>query len=147
METSGRSSTTNSNAQASSDKSDKAVNAFLVQVPEYPNHSNATPGDLVQTWRDNTAFQASKLSEIYMGTWMAISGSVYNVKNAFAPGEMRVTVDSLPGVTMVICTFPKGWEQHCAVLRKGDRVNILGKGSEIDSHTVPLEECEFVKAD
>jgi len=106
--------------------------------------TNATPGQLAEIWEHNTAVQARKLSECYMGTWMAMSGSVFDVKRGMAANEMRVTLGSVPGVMIVICIFQKEWDQRCSVLRKGDTVSILGKVSDFDSQVVSLEDCEFI---
>jgi hypothetical protein len=104
--------------------------------------TNAAPGELAAIWKHNTAVQAKKLSECYIGTWMTVSGTVYNVKKA-AYG-MRVTLDSVQGVSIVPCTFPEELEQRCSVLRKGDVVNVLGKVSDFDEAILSLEDCEFI---
>jgi hypothetical protein len=57
---------------------------------------------------------------------------------------MRVTVNSVQGVSIVPCTFQKEWEQRCSVLRKGDAVNVLGKVRDFDEAILSLEDCEFI---
>jgi hypothetical protein len=104
--------------------------------------TNATPAELANIWEQHTAVQAKKLSECYLGTWMEISGSVFNVRED--ANDVAVSVDNVPGVLLVRCEFPKELEQRCSVLRKGDAVNVLGKVSDFDARIVTLKECEFI---
>lgn len=111
--------------------------------------TNATPAELHKIWEQNTSVQAKKLSEIYIGTWMTISGSVSNVRtsSAFdakfkARNVMRVTVNESRS-SFFVCEFEQQWAQRCSVLRKGDPVSVLGRVSDFDSTTITLEECEF----
>lgn len=106
--------------------------------------TNATPGELAQIWQNHTAVQAKKLSECYIGTWMEISGPVYDVRNAMITNEIRLTIEGVEGVMLIHCTFQEQWEQRCLVLRKGDAVRVLGQVSDFNQVSVSLEECEFV---
>jgi hypothetical protein len=106
--------------------------------------TNATPGELTDIYRRHTALQAKKLSECYLGTWLKISGSVFDVERGRS-GEMTVYLTSVPGVVSIVtCEFQKEWEQRCSVLRKDQKVSVLGKVSRIDATVMSLATCEFI---
>jgi putative nucleic acid binding protein len=103
--------------------------------------TNATLSQLTEIWKHNTAVQAKKLSEVYIGTWITVSGSVYDVKQY--RNEFHVQVAG-SGVSIVSCAFALEWDQRCSGLRKGDSISVLGKVSDFDQALIWLGECEFI---
>jgi hypothetical protein len=106
--------------------------------------TNATPAELAEIWKHNTGLQAKKLSELYIGTWMSVSGVVFDVRKPNpTEGLMCVTLHSVPGVTIVPCRFNEEWDHRCSVLRKNETVTIIGKVEDFDSEVFSLKECEL----
>jgi hypothetical protein len=108
--------------------------------------TNATPDELSKLWKGNTAVQAGKLSEIYIGTWMTISGSVFDVRRALGGDQMLISVKT-GSFMLAQCYFHEDWEHRCSVHRKDDSVVISGKVTGFDEHTLSLEDCELVSTE
>ena len=105
--------------------------------------ANASPAQLCRLYKDHTTFDANKLAESYINTWLTISGAVYNARIS-RDGEPTLTVDGIEGVVLIHCDFGKDSQQQVAVCKRGSPVNIAGKIKEIDGTIIRLGECEFV---
>jgi hypothetical protein len=78
--------------------------------------ANATAEELAAIYSNHTTLQAEKLSECYMGTWLLVSGSVFNVDSR--KDGMSVTLHKVKGVALVFCSFKENGDSGAQFLRK-----------------------------
>jgi hypothetical protein len=105
--------------------------------------ANASPAQLSALYQNHTTFDADKLAEAYIDTWVSISGTVYNVR-VESTGEAALSVDGVEGVLLIYCVFAKEAKKQVSVYKKGVPVNIIGRINKIDRSSVSLVECEFL---
>lgn len=103
-----------------------------------------TPKYLYDFFEHNTSVQATKLTDAYLGKWMRITGDLSQV-SVF--GEIRrfaqVTFKDMRSPT-VFLIFDEKWIDRLSILKRGDRLTIIGKLDRIDAATIQLNHCEIV---
>jgi hypothetical protein len=104
--------------------------------------ANKSPAGLTAFYRDHTSFDADKLAEPYIDTWLSISGRVYNAN--IENGIPTLLVDGVEGVSLVQCRFGKEHQKQISIRKKADVVNTSGKITRILGNGISLNECEFV---
>ena len=114
-----------------------------------------TPKYLIGIFRDHTDIQGAKLTAGYLGKWMKVSGSLGNVIST-TPNLAQLTFEraqlSRAGPTWFDSTgfymiFKKPWIDRLAIVKRGDKLTVIGQIERIDSVSVQLENCELVGSD
>ena len=105
--------------------------------------AKATPQELCKIFQTNTSAQADKLAEAYLGTWLMVSGKIFDVIPDASKKYLNITMHLGNPYPLVLTYFDKELQQ-VAVLQRGHQVSILGRISGIDSTLVTLKECELV---
>jgi hypothetical protein len=105
--------------------------------------TNLSPAQLCRLYKEHTTYDANKLAESYISTWLSISGGIYNV-DIHNNGESRVCVEGVDGPSLVICSFGKQWQKQASIYKKGNSVKVNGKIGRIEASVISLHECEFV---
>ena len=104
--------------------------------------ANISPREFSRLYQDHTSFEADKLVEPYIDTWLSISGTVYNVRIS-ADGTSNLTVDGIDGISLVYCSFGTAFYKQVTICKRGTPVNIRGKIKVVDRTGIQLDECEF----
>jgi len=102
--------------------------------------TDVTPKFLCSLVEGQTSMLAQKIVEVYIGKWMMVSGTVFNTHERTL--SVGVTLDSDDG-KLVYLTFENTWLEQISVLRKGNRISVVGKISEIEHPGVSMESCEI----
>ena len=106
-----------------------------------------TPRELVQVYNDRTSDQGEKVAAAYIGKWMEVSGTIFDVRffpNGLFRKRAGVTLRSTDNPT-VYPTFVEKWSEPLSVLRPGERIRAVGQIRRIDAYSVWLEECELIE--
>ena len=117
------------------------------RLPDGRTLVDVTPGYLASLYGEHTEIQADRLLEAFVGKWMRVSGSVEDV---FALGENRASVTfpyEGPSDPSVVMRF-RGKaiiDNELRVLKKGDRIAVIGQIESAGPYLVTLENCELEK--
>jgi hypothetical protein len=89
--------------------------------------------------------QAKKLLEAFIGKWMCVEGPVGDV---YANGESNATVYFYPptyGRTQILMYFydKATIDDRLSVLKKGDRVTVIGQIDWASPRSLELDNCEL----
>jgi tRNA_anti-like len=101
------------------------------------------PGYLTSFFKDHTQLQAEKLVAVYIGKWIKVSGSLQDV---FTSGKMVVVrVEGVPRLAYVMSGFlAEDWLDHVSVLRRGDRISLVGQITQVSSVSIYLENSQLI---
>ena len=111
-----------------------------------------TPEYLIGTFRERTSIQGAKLTADYLGKWMKVSGSLGDVIST-TPNLAQLTFEraGVPRTwfdyTGFYMMFKKPWIDRLAIVKRGDKLTVIGQIERIDSVSVQLENCELVGSD
>jgi hypothetical protein len=103
-----------------------------------------TPKYLIEQFSKHTAMRAEEIIAPYIGNWMQVSGTVYNV--AKLSGEnfyVQLHVDPEKDSILLGLTFGSIWKDKLVLLRKGDSISVRGKFAEANPISLSLKECEL----
>jgi len=108
---------------------------------------DVTPQYLTGFFKEHTDIQAKKLLEAFVGKWIRVSGPVGDV---YRNDENHATVYFYPptyGRTQVLMYFNDKTiiENQLSVLRKGDRITVIGQIDWASSGALELDNCELEK--
>jgi hypothetical protein len=108
---------------------------------------DVNPQYLTDFFREHTDIQAKKLLEAFIGKWMRVSGPVGDV---YANDENNATVYFNPptyGRTRVLMYFndKATIDDRLRVLKKGDRVTVIGQIDWAWPQQLELDNCELEK--
>jgi hypothetical protein len=108
--------------------------------------SSITPEYLVGLFEGHTSIQARKFIEPFIGKWMRLSGELEEVSGsrpnfAILQFSGRGLRGGGAGVFMFFQT--EEWVSRLAILRRGDRLTVVGKIENVISIRVELESCEL----
>jgi hypothetical protein len=122
-------------------------------MPIYPGRkfTNMTPSGMLKVRRDNTAIQAAKILEPYIGQWLRIRGPVDDVSPWITwtvGGESRVTFSNMRFMhdnkyVIMIFNNEEVVENRLAAIPRGTCMTVIGKISEISALAVTIVECEI----
>ena len=107
---------------------------FVQETPEY----------FFELVKDHTAVQRQKITEIYIGKWLKVSGSVRNVQAVSYPQRMVVTI-SIEGIRGISLWFNARWSDRIGLLRIGQNISAIGQISEIGGIDIDLQNCELTE--
>jgi hypothetical protein len=108
---------------------------------------DVTPQYLTDFFREHTDIQAKKLLEAFIGKWMRLSGPVGDV---YANDESNATVYFYPSTyrrTQILMYFNDKpiIEDRLRVLKKGDRITVIGQIDWASPRSLELDNCELEK--
>jgi hypothetical protein len=92
--------------------------------------------------KGQTHFQRKKITEIYMGKWLKVSGPVSNVQ-ALSSGRSVVSV-GLDDVRQLSLWFDTKWSERVGLLMMGQNVSAIGKINNISGIEIEMEDCELL---
>ncbi|UZK64947.1 hypothetical protein [Sphingomonas sp. M1-B02] len=102
--------------------------------------SNMTPQDLMDMCANKTDAHAERIVAPYIGKWYRYSGLVHNVIVFGRYVQVRFEV---PDLRVIKANIP-GNLDLADVLHKGDKLEVAGRISEIDSVTFALADAEVI---
>ena len=114
-----------------------------------------TPEYLISIFREHTGLQGAKLTADYLGKWMKVRGSLGNVISTtpnlaqltFERAEVPLTKRTWFDYTSFYMMFKKPWIDRLAIVKRGDKLTVIGQIERIDGVSVQLENCELVGSD
>ena len=110
-----------------------------------------TPERLLSFFQENTAIQATALTNDYIGQWLPVTNTVRNV-GAFTGRSAQVTFEKnyvSPRTWFddadIYCYFRKKPQiDRLKILKQGDKITVIGQIREIFPLTLSLDNCELV---
>jgi hypothetical protein len=109
-----------------------------------------TPERLLSFYQDNTAIQAAERTKHYIGQWMTITGTLRNVSAPPGRSFAQVTFEKnyTPPLTWfdytdTYCLFREPHIDRLKILKRGDKISVIGRISTIDPVSLNLDNCEF----
>ncbi len=116
------------------------------QIPVKPERvfvpASVTPTNLVKQREGLTSLQAEKLFAFYVGKWMKVSGTVYEVKKGY-PG-IYVFIHGADQGPIMALDFDKNWTARVSMIGKGHTIQAVGQVESVDDSSVSLDHCELV---
>jgi len=116
---------------------------------------STTPEYLISIFQEHTDIQGAQLTAAYLGKWMKVSGSLGNVISS-APTRAQLTFER-PEVPLaerassyyidLFMMFREPWIDRLAILKRGDRLTVIGQIQRVDRVSIQLENCELVGTD
>lgn len=100
------------------------------------------PAVLLGLLSDHTDVQGQRLITPYVGKWLRVAGSVWDVREM--SGKTYVQIHVGPEKTLVGLLFEPEWGDRLGVLRKNDAISAIGKVESVSTSAVTLHECELV---
>jgi hypothetical protein len=101
------------------------------------------PKYLTDFYKNNTALQADRLVRVFLGKWMKASGKVHDVSvSQFSGGTATVTFEYSDPFVMHF--LPKDWLDRLSILRRGDKITVLGQITDVTRTIVVLNNCEVI---
>lgn len=129
-----------------------------VKVPE--QHERIVVGDnitaeyLMNMFREpgRTTFQGSALLEPYLGKWMKVSGVMRDVSKSEAGYFAQMTFERDPSLdrtnwlyhTALYMLFRESWIPRVLILKRGQKVTVIGQIDRVTSYDMQLGNCELV---
>jgi hypothetical protein len=107
--------------------------------------ANVSPEYVVNLFEEHTDTQAEKLLENYIGKWIRIEGNVLNVSDGeYLPQVLVIT--NIPGhFSNIALTFTDETQMQLAkMLRKTEKISVVGRLDKANQITISLKDCEFV---
>ena len=106
--------------------------------------SDRSPQKLVALTEGLTSGQAEAVTEPYIGTWLGVHGTVFDV--AEQKDEMLVLLSGGDGPGLFLY-FDKSWWDRIKLLRVKEPISVIGRIEFIDRNMIHLENCEFPETD
>ena len=108
---------------------------------------DVTPQYLAGLFESYTSIQANSLAKPFIGKWMKVSGTLRNVGSFTSFSQ--VTFESKLGDAVVFMLFRDEdyVANRLAVLKKGDRITVLGQIDRVEPSAVQLDDCELIDAE
>lgn len=102
-----------------------------------------SPAYLSGFYEQYTSIQADKLAQAYIGQWIKVSRSVWNI-NAISNQQLFVVTsameDNQPFMTMV---FDGSWGERLHLIKRNDKITVVGQIKDVSRTTVELDNCEL----
>jgi hypothetical protein len=106
--------------------------------------SDITPEFLAGLSKDQMGIHARRLTSIYEGKWMKVSGAVDDVSK-LARNDYFVTLSNENPHIFFIFSGAH-WEERLSILKKGTQLTVIGKLRAISRENLQFEECEIVSS-
>jgi tRNA_anti-like len=109
--------------------------------------SNVTPERLLSFFEDNIAINATELTKRYIGQWMPVTGALRNVT---AYGQVSFEKNATPltwfDYADILCYFRESKIDDLKILKRGDKITVIGQISRIGKLDLELYNCELVES-
>jgi hypothetical protein len=116
--------------------------------PKKPNVIDVTPEYLAGLFKGLTSIQGQKLADTYLGKWMKVSGPLGDVGEFDVAGTQVVFNHGTYEVIVYMWFHDEDYvNDRLSILKKGDRITVLGEIDRIRSVDVQLKHCQLVDAD
>ena len=112
-----------------------------------------TPKRLFSFYQDNTAIQAAELTKGYIGRWMKVTGGLGDV-GAWTGDMLSVSFElsNVPVFERTPLDYTKihmhfrdaQKSDRLKILKRGDRITVIGQLMEVNAYTLHLDNCELV---
>jgi len=107
--------------------------------------------DLVNMLEGFTKIQSKEIASKYLGNSIRVSGAVYEIDDRRVLSRFftfktvySVCISSSIDNRLVFLSFSEKWENRINILRKGDKISVIGKISDISSNGVSLRDCRII---
>lgn len=104
-----------------------------------------TPEYLIGMHVGHMHAEALRLIEPYLNKWIRLSVSVSDIRGG--PGSAFSIVSSEIGgnsLQLLLMFFSGAWYDRLSVLKKEDRITVLGRIDDVEPYRVSLKECELI---
>jgi hypothetical protein len=101
---------------------------------------DVSPIYLTDLYRGRTSIQADSLAAVYKGKWIAVTGKVNDISDAFGGVTIFIVCDDS---RMVTAGFPVDKKDKISHMAHGAIISLHGKILDINSYVVKLEECDL----
>ena len=106
--------------------------------------SNRSPEELVALIKGLTSVEAEAATELHIGTWLRVHGTVFDVEKLEDRAQVLLSRGDGSGVFL---HFDKSWWNRVKLLRVKEKISVIGKIRFIDRNMIHLENCELPKTD
>lgn len=108
-----------------------------------------TPSSLMALCDGKTAMQAEALTNVYVGKWIEISGSLTNIsdhgESLYVSVNVATVFSGMRTTATVWLTF-KGDRDFLEMLQKGAQLVAIGKIRRIRNVSMDFDDCELIPA-
>ncbi|SRR6266851_4049921 len=105
---------------------------------------DAEPSYLMGLYQGTTKIRADRLAAIYVGKWLRVSGSVYNVGSSLGVQIVVVLQEEGQEEPRLFLVFNESWAERLELLHPKQEIKALGKIERISSTTIDFRECELI---
>jgi hypothetical protein len=103
---------------------------------------NVTPDYLIDLFKDRTVSEGHRLTGVYLGKWMRLSGSLDTIEGPDEYGDISIHF-STPEHNIISMVFSKDWVSQFAVLRPGQKISVVCRVKDVSPVFLRLEKCEL----
>jgi hypothetical protein len=96
---------------------------------------------LTDLYRGRTSIQADALATVYKGKWIAVTGKVNDISDAFGDG-LTLFISSEDN-RMITARFSEDKKDKISHMAHGAIVSLHGKIHDINSFAIKLQECDL----
>jgi hypothetical protein len=115
------------------------------EAPESPEErvfSDLPIETLLRPFKEHTSVQANAMVGIYLGTWLKVTGSLYNVE--VDTHVVRVVIDAnARSIRLLFLYFSVEWAQKLSVLQRGSVISAIGKIDRLEEGSLSMKHCEL----
>jgi hypothetical protein len=108
---------------------------------------NITPSYLVNIFKDNIDIEATTQTKKFIGKWMKVDGAVHDIYTVGSDTVSLVLEPAYDGDIsrqfLVYLFFHEPWIEKIVILRRGDKVSVIGKIDTISAIRLKLENGEL----
>lgn len=120
----------------------------VVQPEPSRTITTVTPEALTKLYLDNTSVQADRLASLYLGKWIDVRESVWNVHTLFEGDTVVITKHRVKGVKSYTISLGLGfelkWQDTLLPMRRGDAIHALCRIAKVETAGIDLDDCELV---
>jgi hypothetical protein len=104
---------------------------------------DSTPEYLLSLGNGRTTIERNRITGVYLGKWLNVSGAVKNVNAAAGHGAIvRISIDNTKEIALL---FNAQWYDRVTILRIGQNIAAIGQIKEIYLTEVELANCELME--
>jgi hypothetical protein len=92
---------------------------------------------LVSFFKQQTTVQATNATKDYIGKWIKVTGSVYDVLSTTSDFA-QITFERQQSSLLLHMHFSGSWRDRAIILRRGDNITVISQISEITSFALSL---------
>jgi hypothetical protein len=108
---------------------------------------NITPSYLVNIFKDNINIEATAQTNRFVGTWMIVEGAINDIVKIGSDTVYIYLEPTYEGDIsrhfLTNLSFHGPWIEKTVILKRGDKISVIGKIDKISSVSIQLENCEL----